>query len=410
MSEPVAVDLFCGAGGASLGIETAGYDLVAAVDQNTDALTTHVDNLSGYTVNHDLSDVDPSALPERGQSPDYLHGSPPCKGFSTAHDDRRRDDPRNSLVFDFVDWVDVLDPTVVTMENVTGMTNITDHFMDSVEGAFRDIGYTVKWRILNAADYGVPQTRRRVFTVAIDDDCNPPSRWFPRPTHAETATTTLDGRHLDEWVTVAEAIGDLAGSVQTKHQGRISNAAWRDSDQPTHSVQASGKTYARSDGGVANHSPIDHDEETRANMADTPRGNTKHPAYTKPFWHRPSFTIIGGHQAVPIHPGGEPSNHDRREATGDEPHDWEDEQPAKTLGADARLPDRAPNQDHDDHHRWSGARRLTVRECARLQSFPDWFVFGGSKTSQYAQVGNAVPPRLQYHVASHLRREVVGDE
>ncbi|MFC5277857.1 DNA cytosine methyltransferase [Halorubrum rubrum] len=156
-----AIDLFCGAGGASCGIDAGGFDLVAAVDKNTDALDTHAANLPGYTVRHDLNDVDPSILPEEARSPVYVHGSPPCKGFSTANDTRSRDDPRNSLVFDFIDWVDALQPRVTTMENVTGMTNISKNFMDRLTAAFQEAGFRVKWRILNAADYGVPQTRRR---------------------------------------------------------------------------------------------------------------------------------------------------------------------------------------------------------------------------------------------------------
>lgn len=406
MSEYHVLDLFCGAGGASCGIDMAEFDVVAAVDTDTDALDIHAANLPGYTIRHDLSDVDPSILPERAQSPAYVHGSPPCKGFSTANDDRDADDPRNSLVFDFVEWVGELQPAVVTMENVTGMTNITDHFMDRVCGAFREVGYRVKWRVLNAADYGVPQTRKRVITVGIREDVDPPSRWVPRPTHAETATTTLDGRELNEWVTVEEAIGDLGGRIEShrpqRANGGTAGSMWRDASEPAQTVKGQGSHVARSDGGgVANHVTQDHSDEVRERLAEAESGVAPHPAYAKPDWD----------QAAPILPDGVP-NHDPREATDNDPHEWESEEPAETL-TDARLPDkgRAPGAKSSQ---FDGARRLTVRECARLQSFPDWFVFGGSKTSQYAQVGNAVPPLLQYHIARHLktavleRTEVVG--
>jgi DNA (cytosine-5)-methyltransferase 1 len=405
MSEFPALDLFCGAGGASCGIDMAGFDLVAAVDSDTDALDTHAANLPGYTVRHDLSDVDPSTLPERAQSPAYVHGSPPCKGFSTANDGRHIDDPRNALVFDFIGWVETLQPAVVTMENVTGMLSISTEFMGRVEAAFWDAGYRVKYRTLNAADYGVPQTRKRVITIGIREDINPPSRWFPRPTHAETATTTLDGHQLDEWVTVAEAIGDLTDTVETTMQGVTSDARWRDGDEPSGTVGTNGTEYARSDGGVANHVPPDHSDEVRERLAEAESGVAPHPAYAKPDWDQPAFALVGGHQAAPILPDG-PPNHDPREATDDDPMDWKSEEPAETLQADARLADktRAPGARSS---MWDGARRLTVRECARLQSFPDWFVFRGTKTSQYAQVGNAVPPRLQCHTARHLRTAVL---
>jgi len=360
-----AVDLFCGAGGASCGIHAAGFELVAAVDHSTDALNTHAENLPGYTVRHDLSEVDTSVLPERARSPDYLHGSPPCKGFSTAKGNRSLDDPRNSLVFDFVDWVETLNPKVVTMENVVGMTNISTRFMDKVTSAFRDSGFAVKWQVLNAADYGVPQTRRRVITVGIRDDLNIPTRWFPRPTHAETPTTTLDGRQLDEWISVKDAIGDLGMVGSHRQQGDnngTNGCVWRQPTEPSHTVKGQGSHTVRADGGtVQNHVAQNHTEQARKRFTD----------------------ILAG----------------RREANGLSGRVAELSRPSPTITADetaAVPPIRPPEQSE-------GPRRLTVRECARLQSFPDSFIFEGTKTSQYAQVGNAVPPRLQYHIANHLR-------
>lgn len=387
---PIAIDLFCGAGGASLGIDQAGYDTVAAIDQNTTALDTHADNLPGYTINHDLSDIDPEVLPERAQSPDYIHGSPPCQGFSTANDDRNADDPRNSLVFDFIDWVAELRPPVATMENVTGMTNITDHFMDTLTGAFRDAGYTAKWRVLNAADYGVPQTRKRVITVAIRDDIEVSCACFPTPTHAETPTTTLTGETLEKWVTVEDAIGDLAGKVQTTMQGVTSDPRWRAATEPSGTVGTSGAEYARQSFKLTDQINEAHQRDGRRPLQDSGdpsnviRGGT--PPLKIPLQHddpglsswdkkydyqvaqsttkrdTPSTTIHTGHGVMPWH-----YNHNPRTTNTNSP------------------------------------RRLTVRECARLQSFPDWFVFSGSKTAQHRQVGNAVPPLLQYHIAAHLQ-------
>jgi DNA-cytosine methyltransferase len=440
----VAVDLFCGAGGASCGIEVAGFNLCAAIDTDTTALDTHARNLSGYTVCHDLSTVDRSILPERARDPAYVHGSPPCKGFSTANDGRDVDDSRNSLVFDYVDWVAALQPRVATMENVTGMTNITDHFMDRVCGAFRDAGYRVRWRILNAADYGVPQTRRRVITVGVRDDIQPPSRWFPVPTHAETATTTLNGRHLAEWVTVEEAIGDLAGAVDShRPQGDnhgTTGATWRDGCQPAQTVKGQGSHVARSDGGLQtlghgrsgsstprdgdepahaltatgdamvapNHVAQDHDDSTLRRLAALDPGEVGHATGQRRLAaDAPALTITASEGAAvpPAHYDTVP-NHDRRDATDTEPFAWESDHPSETLSADARLPNKNRAPGPKSSH-WDGARQLTVRECARLQSFPDWFVFTGTKTSQYAQVGNAVPPRLQYHIAAHLADAVL---
>ncbi|SFR59432.1 DNA cytosine methyltransferase [Halorubrum sodomense] len=438
VDQPTAVDLFCGAGGASCGIHAAGFDVVAGVDKNAVALDTHAENLPGYTVRHDLTDVDPSILPERARSPAYLHGSPPCKGFSTANDGRDIDDERNSLVFRFTDWLAALRPRVATMENVTGMTNITTHFMDRVEAAFREAGYAVRWRTLNAADYGVPQTRRRVITIGVREDLPAPSRWFPAPTHAETPTTTLDGGELAEWVTVEEAISDLGRPVgdhrpQGENNG-TSAARWRGRDEPSHTLKTGGTHVTRPDGGFqitdqvnephqkAGRRPMVESDEpanairagtaplkvpnheamnsNRQRLAQIEPGTAPSAAMSRVAADEPSNTLVAGKAAPPAHYRTIP-NHNPREATEYEAHDYESDAPATTITG-ARLTERG-------HHesQFEGARRLTVRECARLQSFPDWFVFTGTKTSQYAQVGNAVPPRLQYHVAGHLRDEVL---
>jgi len=416
MSEYRVLDLFCGAGGASCGIDAVDtLELAAAVDTDTDALDTHVENLPGYTIRHDLSDIDSSILPERAQSPAYVHGSPPCKGFSTANNDRHIDDERNALVFDFIDWVAELRPAVVTMENVTGMLTISTEFMGRVEAAFRDAGYRVKYRTLNAADYGVPQTRKRVITVGIRKDIDPPSRWFPQPTHAETATQTLDGRELDEWVTVAEAIGDLTNTVETTMQGVTPDARWRGGDEPSGTVGTNGTEYARSDGGVANHVPPDHSDEVRERLAEAESGVAPHPAYAKSEWDQPAFAFIGGHQAAPILPDGVP-NHEKTDHPPEAVKRWSEIEPGENEGQALRKVDCGLPADTVTHSNSSAqiidsddARRLTVRECARLQSFPDWFVFQGTKTSQYAQVGNAVPPCLQYHIARHLKTTVLDE-
>lgn len=384
---PTAVDLFCGAGGASCGIENAGFKLLSAVDNDTEPLDTHARNLSGYTVKHDLSQVEPAIFPKRAQSPDYVHGSPPCKGFSNANDDRRLDDPRNTLVFSFIDWVEQLQPRVVTMENVTGMLTISTEFMSDIQGQFRDAGYQVKHRTLNAADYGVPQTRKRVITVAVRDDQPTPTRWYPHPTHAETATKTLDGRTLDEWVTVEEAIRDIAGQVnEHRPQGEnngTSAAIWR-SGSPSHTVKGQGSHVVRADGGEF--LMTDQINEAHQRAGRRPLQNSNEPSNTMRVGTPPLIF-----------------NHNPRPSTDNEPHDWECEEPAETLQADARLPDKKRAPGPKSSH-WEGARRLTVRECARIQSFPDSFVFDGTKTSQYAQVGNAVPPRLQLHIANHLKK------
>lgn len=410
MKAPSVIDLFCGAGGASCGMWQAGADLVAGVDQNEVALETHSHNLPGEHIQHDLSDVDSSILPDRDV--DWVHGSPPCQGFSQAGGSRDPDDERNQLVWKFIQWVDEIHPPVVTMENVSGMQTISDHLLEEVCGngreggrqqtlggdvaheetetnGFASIGYEARWRCLNAADYGVPQTRKRIIVVAVRDDIETPDEWFPKPTHTK-----------DQWRTVRDAIGDLAG--------RVSNAP------------SATNTAVETDGGVANHTPQDHSKKAQQRFENVIYGSeeqsmsARHAAPGEPS---PTITADEGAAVPPII---DPPNHigmnsDRRELAKIEPGTAPSaamarvaaDEPSNTLVAGKAAPpahyQTQTLNDSNEGDEVKGARRLTVRECARLQSFPDWFVFQGTKTKQYAQVGNAVPPRLQQHLTENVR-------
>lgn len=332
---PIAVDLFCGGGGASCGLVQQGYNLLAGVDHADHPLTTHEENLPGEVLSHDLRDVDPGILPT--QDIDLLHGSPPCQGFSRGQGARDPDDDRNELVWSFVEWVETLQPRAVTMENVAGMTSITDDFMSELVSEFRDAGYEMRWEVLNAADFGVPQNRKRVFCVAFREDVSAPSRWFPAPTHAKDAQQALDGTRRRPWRTVGEAIGDLPPRDSATAIG-LENHKWGD-------LTDAGKEYLRRDERhLKKHRPREFDEPSRTIPANLHKG------------------VPYGLVRIP----------------------WE-------MDSDA------------DADVLNGVRRLTPREAARLQSFPDWFVFKGPKTSQFRQIGNAVPPRLMAKIASILQ-------
>jgi DNA (cytosine-5)-methyltransferase 1 len=189
-----AVDLFCGAGGASLGLHQAGFEVVG-FDHWQPAIDTH--NSNGLPAHlHDLSDPEQDHLiPEC----DLLWASPPCQPFSAAGDQAGEFDGRDGFPW-LLRIVGKLMPPVVCVENVKGLTFAThaDYF-GRVLQAFTELGYRWEWRVLNCADLGVPQTRERCIIVARLDQR--PIVW-PAPTH-----TQGDSLFLQPWVTMAEALG-----------------------------------------------------------------------------------------------------------------------------------------------------------------------------------------------------------
>lgn len=350
------LDLFCGAGGSSLGAIRAGCDLVAGVDTDDRALATHRANLPGAHLRHDLRGVDPDILPSTDI--DWVHGSPPCRGFSHATGRTRtlNDDP-NALVGAFLSWVAALEPRYVTMENVSAMQSISGAFMRETRETLADAGYVSKWETVNAADHGVPQTRRRVFVVGVREDLPLPRRWFPRPTHAESPTATLDGRSLPAWRTVREAIGDL--SIPPR-------------DRPTPSTRASATDGGTVQSALSEYAPLADGggprpiERAGGRIVDPEAVPSQ--ATAAEILDAPANTVTA---TAPYLSTGRRE----RDARG---------RPVLTSEADRRV------------------RRLTVREAARLQSFPDSFAFTGTKSARYRQIGNAVPPRLQARFAELL--------
>jgi len=344
---PSVTDFFAGAGGASLGAAAAGFAVEAALDVDTAALTTYEANVGGPTIKHDLTALDPEALSLSAQTAEWFHGSTACQGFSHAKGDRSLADARNQLVRAFLKWVTRCRPRVVTLENVVGMQTISESFMTDLVGAFGSAGYLARWRVLDAADFGVPQRRNRVFVVAVRGDCQPTaSEWFPTPTHAPTSTATLDGRELDAHRTATDALAGLP-TAATGDAELTSLEAARQRDEGAPPTRP------------ANHIAPDHDPEKMAKYGRYDLGSTNGSVTESRLApDEPARTMCSSNGTTPLH--------------------YREIESGKT-------------------------RRLTTREVARLQSFPDSFRFVGAKDQQVQQAANAVPPRLQYHIARRVK-------
>jgi len=338
------IDLFSGVGGLSLGFNQTNYKIVAGIDNWQDALDTFSFNHpESETINIDLSTPNKkSILDKLSEEIDIVIGGPPCQGFSISGK-RNPNDPRNSLYQSFVEVVDALKPKAFVLENVPNLVSMAKGAIkDNLISDFEKLGFTVTYKILLASDYGVPQNRKRVFFVGLR---NGNYFRFPEPTHT------------DKKVSSFEAISDLPD--ESLKDGIKNNI------QPKSEYQ---KLMRQKTNSIYNHQLTNHTEKTKSIISLVPDGGNYKDlpekfksirnvniAWTRFSSNKPSFTIDTGHR-------------------------------------------------HHFHYKYN--RVPTVRESARLQSFPDNFRFLGSKTSQYKQVGNAVPPLLAEAVANELRKQI----
>lgn len=350
------IDLFCGCGGFSKGFEEAGFNVRFGIDLWNDATTTFAHNFPNAVVlNKDILNIKGSDILDlcgmETSDVDVIIGGPPCQGFSVSGK-RLIDDERNKLYKAFVEIVSELKPKIFVMENVPGLVRLfKGQVGEEVMNDFSAIGYRVKNKILSADNYGVPQQRKRVFFVGIRDDFFKKDVEYIYPIPITGADTNKPV------ITSKEAISDLDFVPDDIVLGE--DIAY---ELPAQSEYQ--KKMRDGSSSILNHSITVHKERTKEIIAMVPDGgNYKslpeelwstrkvHIAWTRMDSKRPCFTIDTGH------------NH---------------------------------------HFHYRANRVPTVRESARIQSFPDTFEFIGIKTSQLKQVGNAVPPLLAKSIAESL--------
>lgn len=194
------VSLFSGAGGLDLGFQMAGHEIVWANDLYEDAVETYKKNLGDCIVCKDIAEVDPADVPDC----DIIIGGFPCQGFSVANTKRHENDERNTLYKQLIRIIRAKKPKFFLAENVKGITNLSKgKVFEMILCDFEALGYKVKYKILNAADYGVPQTRQRVIIVGVREDIDFEYQ-FPAPTHN---CEGKDGRK--RWISVEEAMEEI---------------------------------------------------------------------------------------------------------------------------------------------------------------------------------------------------------
>lgn len=322
------VDLFCGAGGLALGFEEAGFKNIFSLDNEPNFCNTYRANFPAHTlIQSDIAQLDAKEIKKilKRRHVDVVVGGPPCQGFSMAGNIGRKfiDDPRNRLFREFARVVKIIKPEYFVMENVARLySHNKGQTRAEIIECFSNLGYTVSSKILNAAEYGVPQFRRRVIFVGTRSD------WL----------FAFSKEKVNRFKTVRDAIGSLP------------------------------PLPAGASSAIPNHESMKHTPQMLKKMA-----------YVKDGGDRSQIPL-------PLRP-----------LTGDS---------RKYIRYTSDRPSVCVTGDMRKIFHYSQNRALTVRELARIQSFPDSFVFIGSKISQQQQVGNAVPPLLAKIIAQRLKKVI----
>ena len=310
MKKPTVIDLFCGAGGLSLGFEKAGFEVAFANDNNKYACETYRHNIKKG--DKALFEGNIEKIIEFPKA-DVVAGGYPCQGFSLAGK-RLVADPRNKLYLEFARCVREVEPKFFVAENVKGLLTLGNgEIIKAMMREFTTIngGFSVKYKLLNAKWFGAPQDRERVVIVGVRKDLKFDFQ-YPEPTHGPLA--------VKPYVTLKDVLWDLKEKPGLYQTGTFS--------------------------------PIYMSRNRKRN------------------WDEQSFTIQAGARHAPLHP-------DSSDMVMVGKDKW------KFLHSDK-------------------VRRLSVRECARIQGFPDSFEFYGPIAEQYKQIGNAVPVPLSFAIAKQI--------
>ena len=466
-SSPRVLDLFSGCGGLSLGFHKAGFKIAASVEFDPHAAQSHGRNFHGgdpaHSVARDITKTKPADLVRDlnlgsvADAFDVLIGGPPCQAFARvgrsklreidAHEEAFKHDPRAQLYIDYLRYVEACAPLAVVVENVPDALNHGgQNIAEEIAEALEEKGYVARYTLLNAAFYGVPQMRERMILIAYHREIAG-SVSFPEPTHWVDLPPGYEGsrsvalkllgadlfsdahsytpapqpsQELPPAVTAEDAIGDLP-AIDARcllKSGELRRGARR-FDVPLPYDREAHTDYARlmrswsgfqAPEGLMDHVirylPRDYPLFARMNAGDQYPEAYQHAlkmfeqrleelerSGQKVRKHSEEYEQIKG-SIVPPYDAGKFPNKWRKM--------WRD-QPARTLMA--HLGKDSYSHIHYDSRQ---ARTISVREAARLQSFPDGFAFCGTMNPAFRQIGNAVPPLLAFAVGRKVMAKLRG--
>ena len=349
------VDLFSGCGGFSYGFQQAGYHVIIGVDNNKIALDTfgmnHENSKTLLLDLHEDSSIEKIVHAKGNQLVDVIIAGPPCQGFSLTGS-RKENDERNTLFNAVFRLAKKVNPKVIIIENVQGLLTLyKGKAKKDIINLCEELGYNCTPKLLYAPDFGVPQIRKRVFFVALKKELGVFE--FPKPTHLP-----------NDYVGCKSAIGDLPdldksyGAEEMKYDKKAASYYQK--------MMREGSNV------IKNHIGTKHTEHVIDVISQVPEG--------------------GNHKDLP------PGVGDSRKFN----EAW--------TRYDGKKPSKTIDTGHRNHFHYKWNRVPTVRENARLQSFPDKFIFSGTKTQQYRQVGNAVPPLLGKVLGTQLLNYLLDED
>lgn len=344
------IDLFCGAGGLTLGFEKQNFESLLAIDMWSNAIDTFNNNRKNKVgVVKDIAEVDEKFIKKYvNEHVSGVIGGPPCQGFSLAGR-RSEDDERNKLYQEYFKTLSIINPDFFVIENVTGILSMKNgEVKDDIIKRADKIGYNVYLNKLIASDYGVPQNRVRVFFIGIKKELDKGEYEFPKKFNYK--------------VNCEEAISDLPSLDNNEDNTKYKF-------EPKTKYQ---KYMRKNCTKVYNHEQTFHTDETRKLISMVPEG--------------------GSIKDLPNSVRG-----DRKYSS-------------LLRRMNSKLQSNTIDTGHRTYFHYKENRILSVREAARIQSFPDNYIFAGSKVNQYKQVGNAVPPLLAEQVAKSIVNYLYKDE
>ena len=341
------LDLFAGVGGMSHGFEEAGFDIAGAVEHDKkigNSLQKNHKNTKVFIA--DIKNLEPAIVKAEIGAIDIIVGGPPCQGFSLKGKRLGLDDERNFLFREYIKYVDHFKPTYFVIENVSGiMSSNNGYFVNEILEEFKNIGYSINYGILNASDFGVPQNRKRAIFIGT----------------SSTNKVTLPEVQVlgNAKITVWEAISDLA--YLNSGEGAF------ESEYKLKSQSNYQRLMRKNSKKLYNHLATNHSEVALDRLRRIP------PEKGKEYLTEKISSTFG-------------QTWGRLEKNKQSP----------TIVTRFDTPSNGKNS-HPFLH-----RAITPREAARIQSFPDDFIFYGNKTTVRKQIGNAVPPMLANAIAKHI--------